>query len=291
MTHFRRLVVGVVFSQVVCTMASAQTPVSQTDVYHVHFTKAVPGQATALGDFLKAATPPRPCRVTSSSCGINRVTIGITASSSTSARRRPSKRRRPQANPGRDLRAWHNDTFVSGPSWSEFTKALGIGDASASTGGSVYSVAVWRAAPGHREALEKTLRAANPNAKAPVSSLVFTHLEGGPWQYLAVSSTTRGRTSRPTRQPPRMTRDGQKSVSTAATITTRSPTGWHRGDMTKRPATKGRDPERDEESGARCASATGSGPSSSINSSRLGRSSRNPCSVASACIATACSSG
>ena len=187
MTHFRRLVVGVVFSQVICTMASAQTPASQTDVYHVHFTKAVPGQATALGDFLKAADPTAPMpghfivlRHQQGDdwdyCVIEHIGAKATVEATPT-----------QANPGRDLRAWHNDTFVSGPSWSEFTKALGIGDASASTGGSVYSVAVWRAAPGHREVLEKILRAANPNAKAPDSSLVFTHLEGGPWQYLAVS--------------------------------------------------------------------------------------------------------
>jgi hypothetical protein len=91
------------------------------------------------------------------------------------------------ADPGRDLRAWHNDTFVSGPSWADFTKAMGVGDGSANTAGSVYSVAIWRAVPGHRDALEKLVRAQNASAKVPVGSVVLTHLEGGPWQYLAVS--------------------------------------------------------------------------------------------------------
>ena len=40
----------------------------------------------------------------------------------------------------RALSAWHNDTFVSGPSWSEFTKEMGIGDSAAS--GMVYILGV-----------------------------------------------------------------------------------------------------------------------------------------------------
>jgi hypothetical protein len=187
MTHVRSLVVGVVLLQVVCTMASAQTPSGQTDVYHVHFTKAVPGQATALGDFLKAgdASAPMPGHFIVlrhqqgddwDYCVIEHRGTKATVDAAPTP-----------ANPGRDLRSWHTDTFVSGPSWAEFTKALGTGDASASTGGSVYSVAVWRAAPGHRDALEKMLRDANPNAKVAISSVLLAHLEGGPWQYLAIT--------------------------------------------------------------------------------------------------------
>jgi len=43
------------------------------------------------------------------------------------------------APPGkRDLSDWHNDTFVNGPSWDEFTQAMGIeGDAAGETAGSV----------------------------------------------------------------------------------------------------------------------------------------------------------
>jgi hypothetical protein len=187
MTNLRRIVIGVVFSQFVYTMAIAQTPASQTDVYHVHFTKAVPGQATALGDFLKAgdSSAPMPGHFIVlrhqqgddwDYCVIEHLGTKATVDPTPTP-----------ANPGREMRSWHNDTFVSGPSWTEFTKALGMGEASASTGGSVYSVAVWRAAPGHRDELAKTLRAANPNAKVPIGNVVLTHLEGGPWQYLAVS--------------------------------------------------------------------------------------------------------
>ena len=41
----------------------------------------------------------------------------------------------------RDLIDWHNDTFVNGPSWDEFTRAMRIeGDAAGKTAGSVYVV-------------------------------------------------------------------------------------------------------------------------------------------------------
>ena len=45
----------------------------------------------------------------------------------------------------RDLSDWHNDTFVNGPSWDEFTRAMGIeGDAAGKTAGSVYAVSAIR---------------------------------------------------------------------------------------------------------------------------------------------------
>ena len=187
MTHFRRTFVGVLFSLSVCTMAAAQTASAPTDVYHVHFTKAVPGQATALGDVLKVAdsSAPMPGHFILlrhqqgddwDYCVIEHLGAKATVTAAPTA-----------ANPGRDMRAWHNDTFVSGPSWAEFTKALGMGDASATTGGSVYSVAVWRAAPGHREQLEKALRTASPDAKVSTGNVLLTHVEGGPWRSLAVT--------------------------------------------------------------------------------------------------------
>src|SRR5215472_11800081 len=61
----------------------------------------------------------------------------------------------------RDLNAWHGDTFVNGPAWPEFAKAMGLDDA-AKTTGSVYVVSVFRAAPGHRDELEKSLAQPGP---------------------------------------------------------------------------------------------------------------------------------
>ena len=63
----------------------------------------------------------------------------------------------------RDLNAWHGDTFVNGPAWPEFSKAMGIEEeAAAKTAGSVYVVSVYRAAPGHRDQLQKALSQAPP---------------------------------------------------------------------------------------------------------------------------------
>ena len=62
----------------------------------------------------------------------------------------------PSAFAVRDLSAWHGDTFVERPAWPEFAKAMGLDDA-AKSAGSVYVVSVFRAAPGHRDELEKSL--------------------------------------------------------------------------------------------------------------------------------------
>src|SRR5438309_812912 len=86
----------------------------------------------------------------------------------------------------RDLSAWHTDSFANGPSWPDFTKALGIDEGSAAkTSGSVYVVSVYRAAPGHRELLEKSL-SQNPRGNTASGNVLMQHLEGGPWTYLTV---------------------------------------------------------------------------------------------------------
>jgi hypothetical protein len=85
-----------------------------------------------------------------------------------------------------ELYAWHNDTFVNGPSWPEFSKALGIDEGSASkTAGSAYVVSVYRAAPGHREQLEKSL-SQTPSGDTSSGTVLMQHLEGGAWTYLTV---------------------------------------------------------------------------------------------------------
>ncbi len=89
----------------------------------------------------------------------------------------------------RDLSDWHNDTFVNGPSWEEFTRAMGIdGDSASKTSGSVYVVSVYRPAPGHRDGLEKMLSEA-PSGPTDTSTgnVLMQHLEGSPWTLLTVA--------------------------------------------------------------------------------------------------------
>jgi hypothetical protein len=188
--NFRRTpFAGLAFVLSVATGGLAQqaaAPAARTDVYHVHFTKAVPGQAAALGRFLATPDPASPMpghfivlRHQEGDDWDYAVIEHLGTKATVDAAPTPP-------NPGQNMRAWHNDTFVSGPPWAEFARAMGLSDPSASAN-SVYTVTVWRAAPGHREQLEKVLGTPPAGSKVPVGNVLMQHLEGGPWQYLAVT--------------------------------------------------------------------------------------------------------
>jgi hypothetical protein len=154
------------------------------DVYHVHFAKAAPGQAAALGDRLrtpdpKAAMPGHLLVLRHQEgddwdyCVIQHLGTKATIDASPS----------PMAPAMRDQSAWHNDTFAAGPPWAEFARAMALeGD----SGSPIYIVGVQRALPGHRDQLEQLLR--NPGTtKVPVGNVVLQHLEGGPWNFLTIT--------------------------------------------------------------------------------------------------------
>src|SRR5687768_8314319 len=158
------LVVGIVAA----TAASPQNtpaPAAATDVYHVHFTKAAPGQAAALGKSLmapdKASPMPEHFVVLRHQEGDDwdYLVIQHLGSKAEVTAAAP-----PPSDAVRALTAWHSDTFVSGPSWGEFSKEMSIGG-SADGAGLVYIVGVHRAVPGHREQLLKSLSAAGPSTK------------------------------------------------------------------------------------------------------------------------------
>jgi hypothetical protein len=86
----------------------------------------------------------------------------------------------------RNLRAWHDDTFVSGPSWADVTKQMGIGGSSAAAG-LVYVVGIHRTVPGHREQLEKALNAPGPSSKIQTGNVLLQHLEGGDWTFATIT--------------------------------------------------------------------------------------------------------
>lgn len=165
--------------------ARAQAPPSATDIYHVHFTKAAPGQEAALADALKQPDPTTPMpehfvvlRHQQGDDWDYCVIQHLGPKATIDVGRTP-----PGA--GRDLRAWHTDTFVSGPAWPEFVKAMGIGDSKSATAASIYAVSVWREAPGHRSELGKILREPQPS-KVSVSRVVLQHMEGSAWTFLAI---------------------------------------------------------------------------------------------------------
>ncbi len=169
------------------SLSSAQnTPSLRTDVYHVHFAKAALGKAAEEGDYLKTPDSKAPMpghflvlRHQSGEDWDYAVIQHLGTKATVEAGGNP-----PPAGM-RDLNAWHTDTFVNGPSWPEFTKAMGIDEgATAKTGGSVYVVSVYRAAPGHRDQLEKSLQ--TPPGDKASGNVVMQHLEGGPWHYLTL---------------------------------------------------------------------------------------------------------
>ena len=174
---------------VAATTASAQdgAPATGTDVYHVHFAKAAPGQAAALGKDLMEPdkTSPMPTHfiVLRHQEGddwdyvvIQHLGPKAEVTSSTA----------PPTDAQRALNAWHNDTFVSGPSWADFTREMGIGG-SATASGAIYIVGVQRAVPGHREQLLKALSAPGPASKIQTGNVLLTHLEGSDWTFATIT--------------------------------------------------------------------------------------------------------
>lgn len=191
------LVLVLLLSVSVVPSAPARTghpapPTARTDVYHVFFAKAALGKSAQYNDFLK--TPPDPSAPMATHRLVLRHQDGdswdfvviqhLGTKATVEAAGTP-----PPAN-ARDLVDWHNDTFVNGPSWPEFTKQMGIAeDSVGKSGGSVYVVSVYRAAAGHRDALEKQLGTPPPTDGSDTSSgnVLMQHLEGGPWQYLTIA--------------------------------------------------------------------------------------------------------
>ena len=186
-------VVVLVAASIAGTVGSAQTPAqtpvapgsAQSEVYHVHFTKAVPGQADALGKALMTpdSTAPMPDHFVvlrhQEGDSWDYVVIQHLGQKATVD---PNPTR---PNPARDLRAWHDDTFVSGPAWAEFTRQMGLGGTTPAAG-MVYIVGVQRAAPGHRDQLEKVL-GQPPGGKVQTGNVMMQHLEGGDWTYLTIT--------------------------------------------------------------------------------------------------------
>jgi hypothetical protein len=162
----------------------------RTDVYHVHFAKAALGKAAQLGDWLKTPDQSNPMPdhfiVLRHQDGdawdyVVITHLGPKASVEAAGTAVPPDKR--------DLSAWHTDTFVNGPSWEEFTRAMGIdADSKSKTTGSVYSVSYYRPAPGHREQLEKMLGEV-PSAPSDTTAgnVLMQHLEGANWTFLTIA--------------------------------------------------------------------------------------------------------
>jgi hypothetical protein len=180
------VVVGGVVAATAASPQNTPAPAAATDVYHVHFAKAAPGQAAALGKFLMTPdkTSPMPEHFV-----VLRHQEGddwdYAVIQHLGAKAEVTATAPPPTDAQRALNAWHNDTFVSGPSWAEFTKQMGIGSAGASN--MVYIVGVHRPVSGHREQLLKSLSAPGPASKIPTGNVLLQHLEGSDWTFATIT--------------------------------------------------------------------------------------------------------
>jgi heme-degrading monooxygenase HmoA len=162
----------------------------RTDVYHVHITKAALGKAVQLGDWLKTPNRSNPMpdhfivfrHQDGDAWDYVVIThLGPKATVDAAGTAVPPDKR--------DLSEWHTDTFVNGPSWEEFTRAMGIdAESKSKTAGSAYSVSYYRPAPGHREQLEKML-SQTPTGRADTTAgnVLMQHLEGGAWTFFTIA--------------------------------------------------------------------------------------------------------
>lgn len=183
-----RIATGLAIMACLSLAGRAQTPEAkaaavESDIYHVMFVKAAPGQAMALARELQRQDPKDPmaghfvllrhvegddwdfCLIRHEGQKAT-VEIGPPPPPAVTA-----------------MFAWHGDTFVAGPSWPEFQRAMGLKDGPPH---SVYVVSVHRAVAGHREQLREILDRQDPAAKVRVDHVTLTHVEGGRWQFLSI---------------------------------------------------------------------------------------------------------
>src|SRR4051812_13251205 len=89
----------------------------------------------------------------------------------------------------RPLMDWHDDTYVSGPSWAEFAKAMDLDTESGKPKSkeSVYVVSVYRPNVGQEDALDKFLSEPPAAGDLTAGNIVLQHLEGGAWRFLSIA--------------------------------------------------------------------------------------------------------
>jgi hypothetical protein len=169
----------------VLPLASEAQPAAPaaTDVYHVMFVKATPGQAAALAEQLKQVDSDDPM---ASHFLLLRHVEGDDwdyclvqhLGTETSIEAGPF----PPTPAGPPTQAWHDDTFVQGPTWTEFSREMGLTDGPA---GSVYLVGVHRAVPGHRTQLLEALDQSDPESKI-TGHVTLAHIEGAQWHMFSL---------------------------------------------------------------------------------------------------------
>lgn len=175
------LAVPAVHAQAPASGASRPVPAAFSQIYHVSFVQAAPGK---LGELEKMMTTPAPGAAFPGHLLVLRhregspwdlVTIEHLGATATVEPGWPG--------PARELRAWHEDTFVAGPPWDVFAKAMGVDG----KGEGVYVLSMYRGAAGHRAQLDDTLQKVQASAAKPGTGVILQHVEGGNWDSLVIS--------------------------------------------------------------------------------------------------------
>jgi hypothetical protein len=181
--------INVIYGQ--SSPAASSAPVKRTDVYSVTFMHAAPGKASAMEEWAKksdtSAPMPGHAVVLRHECGSPWDYVAV---QHIGAKATVDAAGNPQGAALRQLMDWHDDTFVNGPSWSEFAKAMGLDESSGKpkSNTDVYVISVYRPIVGQDDALEKFL-SEPPSASGDlaVGSVLLQHLEGGAWRFLGIS--------------------------------------------------------------------------------------------------------
>jgi len=177
---------AVVSALLVPLPASAQAPgaVGAQELYHAHFVKAAPGK---LNDLIAAyvampvaAGEPKPVILRHREgddwdllvlAPYGKAETTVTAAVSPAVQAQYAKYRASSER--------HTDSFVAGPKWSDAGTVFGAA-------GGVYVVSLYRAANGHRDQLEESLKRLAAG-DGPGRSVTLSHVEGGPFDFLQIS--------------------------------------------------------------------------------------------------------
>lgn len=175
------LAVPAVHAQAPAAGAKQAIPAAFSQIYHVSFVQAAPGKLEELEKIMMT----RPPGATSPFHGVmlrhregspwDFVTIEHLGATATVEAGWPG--------PARELRAGHDDTFVAGPAWDVFAKAMGFDSKSEGP----YVVTTYRGAPGHRAQLDDVIEKVQASAAKPDRGVVLRHVEGGNWDTMVIS--------------------------------------------------------------------------------------------------------
>lgn len=193
----KKILLGTAVIAVICSIntlygqaspAAATATAKRPEVYSVTFIHTATGKASALEEWAKKSDGP-----TAGHTLLLRHEAGspwdYVAVQHIGPKAEVAATGNPQGAALRPLMDWHDDTFVNGPTWAEFAKAMDL-DASSGkpkTNESVYVVSVYRPVLGQDDALDKFLNEPPTAGDLTAATVVLQHLEGGAWRFCTIA--------------------------------------------------------------------------------------------------------